>query len=75
MKLTVYLFAIVSILLAGCASKPTVYVYAKYLSESQKKEVKEAFEESEQYQIILNDFDMPATSSRLWAALHTKAPA
>ena len=63
MKLTVYLFAIVSILLAGCASKPTVYVYAKYLSESQKKEVKEAFEESEQYQIILNDFDMPASIS------------
>ncbi|TPV57847.1 hypothetical protein FJ444_11830 [Aestuariibacter sp. GS-14] len=61
MKLPVYLMVMASLFLAGCANKPTVYVYAKYLSESQKKEVKETLEESKQYQIKMNDFDMPAS--------------
>lgn len=63
MKLPVCLFVIVSLLLAGCVNKPTVYVYAKYLNDSQKKEVKDAFERAEQYQIKMNDFDLPASIS------------
>ncbi len=63
MKLPVCVLLVISVLLAGCASKPTVYVYAKYLNDSQKKEVKDAFERAEQYQIKMNDFDLPTSIS------------
>jgi len=40
--------------------QPTVYVYAKYLNDAQKKDIHNKLK-SEKYQVKLNEFDFPTT--------------
>jgi hypothetical protein len=53
-------FIFITFLLSGCANQPTVYVYAKYLDDNQKKEIQNKLK-SEKYQVELNEFDFPNT--------------
>lgn len=48
------------ILLTGCSSPPTVYVYAKYLDENQKNILSTQFEK-ENYTVEFNRLDFPTT--------------
>lgn len=59
MKVLRYLLIFFVLLLSGCTSKPTVYVYAKYLDNNQKQEIKTIFEGTEQYRVEINEFDFP----------------
>ncbi|MFT7417120.1 MAG: hypothetical protein ACI9DS_002272 [Glaciecola sp.] len=55
-----YTFIFITFLLSGCANQPTVYIYAKYLDDHQKKEIQNKLK-SEKYQVELNEFDFPTT--------------
>lgn len=46
--------------LSACASKTTVYVYAKYLDTTQKEEIKNVFDSSQTFRVQFNEFDFPA---------------
>jgi len=48
-------------LLSGCASKTTVYVYAKYLDTTQREEIRNVFDSSQKYRVQFNEFDFPAS--------------
>lgn len=48
------------ILLTGCSSPPTVYVYAKYLNENQKNVLSTQFKK-EDYNVEFNRLDFPTT--------------
>lgn len=54
----------VVLLLSGCASKTTVHVYAKYIDNRQREEIRSAFELSEGYRVQLNEFDFPASITK-----------
>ena len=47
--------------LSGCASNLKIHVYAKYLEEAEKQDIKSAFASLEDVQVELNEFDFPAT--------------
>ena len=53
-------FIFITFFLSGCTNQPTVYVYAKYLNDNQKKEIQNKLK-SEKYQVELNGFDFPTT--------------
>jgi hypothetical protein len=60
MKVLKHFFICITFLLSGCANQPTVYVYAKYLNDAQKKDIHNKLK-SEKYQVKLNEFDFPTT--------------
>jgi hypothetical protein len=60
MRVLKYTSIFITFLLSGCANQPTVYIYAKYLDDHQKKEIQNKLK-SEKYQVELNEFDFPTT--------------
>ncbi|MGE4262681.1 hypothetical protein [Shewanella sp.] len=59
MKKINYLLIFIAFLLSGCTSQPTVYIYGKYLNNSQKEAIINTFEKSDKYHVEVNDFDFP----------------
>jgi hypothetical protein len=58
------LFAIfVSLVLVGCASQPTVYVYGKYLSQQERARISQSLAQ-QHYNVEINDFDFPTSVSQ-----------
>ncbi|WP_417359916.1 hypothetical protein [Gallaecimonas pentaromativorans] len=53
------LLIFIALLLSGCTSQPTVYVYAKYLNNNQREAIINTFEKSDKYHVEINDFDFP----------------
>lgn len=54
------LLSILLLLLSGCSSKPTVYVYAKYLDDSERNELINNLTK-EGLDVKSNEFDFPST--------------
>ena len=54
------LLSILLLLLPGCSSKPTVYVYAKYLDDSERNELTNNLTK-EGLDVKSNEFDFPST--------------
>lgn len=77
MKSLTFGSALLAVMLSGCTSKPTVYVYAKYLNDSQVTAVKNTFEQSQKYRVEINDFDFPTdlTQNTLLYSLLIQDPA
>lgn len=53
---------ILLLLLCGCASQPTVYVYGKYLSDDQKRTIAQDLARND-YNVEVNALDFPTTIS------------
>ena len=57
------LVSFVVCILAACVNKPTVYVYAKYLDDSQKQQIQDSLE-PKNYVVEFNELDFPVDVQR-----------
>lgn len=76
MKQTVCLSLFFALFIAGCTTKPTAYVYAKYLSDIEKERLIKTFEQSDKFNMELNEFDVPVeiTESTMLYSLLLRDP-
>lgn len=71
-----YLLIFIALLLSGCTSQLTVYIYGKYLNNNQKETIINTFEKSDKYRVEVNDFDFPTdiTENTLLYSLFLQKP-
>lgn len=51
-------------MLCSCTSKPTIYVYAKYLNDHQRKKINDTIVQSQRFHVEINDFALPTDISQ-----------
>jgi hypothetical protein len=55
-----YTAVLIPLVCCGCASQPTLYIYAKYLDENQKQKIKDKLQ-VQNYHIEFNSYDFPTS--------------